>query len=273
MLGTSALPSQAIVTGFNLSQFAEYVQTSDEQPISGSFDFFSSIRYTDPTDLSFAFVFYNGVESFFPLDILFPSGSEFVAANLFNFSSLGELEAAFPDGTDYIYTITGGTLGTQAAFLDPLVSARRFVDDVPFLTGTTYSQLQGFDPSQSFTINFNGTSFDEIPGVFNSKSFSISLASGGGSIFDVSLDPWETSILLPANILDPNTSYNFSLGYVRSTSVSNAGFDGASSFGASFTTTTGSFTTGSIPVSTPEPSSIAGLGILGGGLLLKRRRK
>jgi hypothetical protein len=46
MLGTTALPSQAIVTGFNLSQFANYVQTSDEQPISGSFDFFSSIRYT-----------------------------------------------------------------------------------------------------------------------------------------------------------------------------------------------------------------------------------
>jgi hypothetical protein len=249
LLGATALPGRAVVTAFNLSQFADYVQTSNAQPVSGSYFFFSNLTYTDLTDLSSANVFYNNVESSFPLDTPLPSGSGFFVSALFNYSTLAELEDAFPDGTDYIYTISGGTLGTQAAIFQPDPPVRRFVDDVPFLTGTTYSQLQSLDPSRPFTVNFNGTSFDPILGVFNSKSFSISPALGGASIFNVSLDPSATSTLLPANILAPNTSYDFSLGYSRGTFVPSAGFPffGASSFGGSFTTTTGSFTTGPLP--------------------------
>ncbi|GCL52601.1 hypothetical protein NIES3804_41950 [Microcystis aeruginosa NIES-3804] len=258
LLGATALPSQAVVTSFGLSQSADYVQTSDAQPVSGSFSFFSSITYTDLTDLSVGEVFYNDVQSSFLLGEPLPSVSGFFVGALFDYSTRAELEAVFPDGTDYIYTISGGTLGTQAAVLDPLVSARRFVDDVPFLTGTTYSQLQGLDPSQPFTVNFNGTSFDSIPEVFNFKSFSIFNDASFESSFFVSLDPSDTSTLLPANTLAPNTSYSFSLGYARSTFGTagfdgNAGFDGANSFGVSFTTTIGSFTTGSIPPGTnPE---------------------
>jgi hypothetical protein len=247
LLGATALPGRAVITSYSLNQFADYVQTNNAQPASGSFDFFPTIRYTDSADLTGGGVFYNDVQSSFRLDTPLPSGSGFFISALFNYSTRAELEAAFPDGTDYIYTISGGTLGIQAAALDPFRPVRRFVDDVPFLTGTTYSQLQGLDPSQPFTVTFNGTSFAPIPEVFNSKSFSISPASGGASIFNVSLDPSDTSTLLPANILAPNTPYNFSLGYTRSTFVPNAGFGGASSFTSSLTTTTGSFITGSLP--------------------------
>ena len=252
LLGVAALPSKAVVTGFNLSQFADYGQSSNAQPVSGSYSFFANIGYTDLADLSSANVFYNNVQSSFPLGTPLPSGSEFFVGKLFNYSTQAELSAAFPDGTDYIYTIGGGTLGIQAEVFQPDPPLRRFVDDVPFLTGTTYEQLQGLDPSQPFTINFNGTSFDPIPGVFNSKSFRISPTLGGTPVFNVSLNPTDISTVLPANTLAANTSYNFSLGYVRSTLTSNAGFDGASSFGGSFTTTTGSFTTGSILGTTPS---------------------
>ncbi|GCL47825.1 PEP-CTERM sorting domain-containing protein [Microcystis aeruginosa] len=239
-------PSQAAITGFNLSQFADYTQTSNAQPNSGSFTFFPSINYTDEAALTSAFVFYNGTESSIPLDIMFPSGDEFVAAALLTYPTLEALEAAFPDGTQYIYTIVGGSLGTQAAVL-PTVPPRAFVNDVPFLTGTTFNDLQGFDPSQPFTISFNGTSlFPDI-----SKNFSI-LSTLGGTVFDVSLNPTDTSLLLPANTLAPNTSYEFELEYVESELLFDTGFNGAESFLGFFTQTTGTFTTGSIIGTTPD---------------------
>ncbi|WP_287729122.1 PEP-CTERM sorting domain-containing protein [Microcystis sp. M061S2] len=242
----ASTPSQAAITGFNLSQFADYTQTSNAQPNSGSFTFFPSIRYTDEAALTSAFVFYNGTESSIPLDSLFPFRDEFVAANLLTYPTLEALEAAFPDGTEYIYTIVGGSLGTQAAFL-PTVPPRAFVNDVPFLTGTTFNDLQGFDPSQPFTISFNGTSL--FPDIF--KNFSI-LSTLGGTVFDVSLNPTDTSLLLPANTLAPNTSYEFELEYVESDLLFETGFNGARSLIAFFTQTTGAFTTGSIIGTTPD---------------------
>jgi hypothetical protein len=242
----ASTPSQAAITSFSLSQFADYTQTSNAQPNSGSFTFFPSINYTDEAALTSAFVFYNGTESSIPLNILFPFGDEFVASKLLTYPTLEALEAAFPDGTEYIYTIVGGSLGTQAAVL-PTVPPRAFVNDVPFLTGTTYNDLQGFDPSQPFTISFNGTSlFPDI-----SKNFSI-LSTLGGTVFDVSLNPTDTSLLLPANTLAPNTSYEFELEYVESELLFDTGFNGAESLIAFFTQTTGAFTTGSIIGTTPD---------------------
>lgn len=242
----ASTPSQAAITSFSLSQFANYTQTSNAQPNSGSFTFFPNIRYTDEAALTSAFVFYNGTESSIPLDSLFPFGDEFVAANSLTYPTLEALEAVFPDGTQYIYTIVGGSLGTQAAVL-PTVPPRAFVNDVPFLTGTTFNDLQGFDPSQPLTISFNGTSlFPDI-----SKNFSI-LSTLGGTVFDVSLNPTDTSLLLPANTLAPNTSYEFELEYVESDLFFDTGFNGARSFLGFFTQTTGAFTTGSIIGTTPD---------------------
>jgi hypothetical protein len=52
LLGVGASSSEAVVTGFNLSQFADYVQTSNAQPVGGSFRFFPSLNYTDLEDFS-----------------------------------------------------------------------------------------------------------------------------------------------------------------------------------------------------------------------------
>jgi hypothetical protein len=74
----------------------------------------------------------------------------------------------------------------------------------------------------------------------------------GGTVFDVSLNPTDTSLLLPANTLAPNTSYEFELEYVESELLFDTGFNGAESLIAFFTQTTGAFTTGSIIGTTPD---------------------
>jgi hypothetical protein len=243
-------PAQAAITSFDLSQFAEYAQTSNAQPDSGSFLFFPSIQYTDLSDLSSAAVFYNNDEDLILLGNPLPSGDEFFKSKILYFSSQSELEAAFPNGTVYDYFIFGGTLGSQTGILQtPPVS---LLPNVPFLTGTTYSQLQGLDPGQPFTFNFNEAVFNSEFDNFPNIRFRIFPEIEGSAVFDIDLDPTATSTLLPANTLVPNTGYSFNLQFVQSLFALDAGFDGASSFQGFFSTTEGSFTTGSIMGTTPE---------------------
>jgi len=73
LLGVAALPSQAVVRSFHLAQFADYVQTSNAQPVSGSYNLTSLINYSDLADLNTANVnvlSFNG-QSSFPLSLNF----------------------------------------------------------------------------------------------------------------------------------------------------------------------------------------------------------
>ena len=178
-----------------------------------------------------------------------------------------QLAAAYPFGT-YPIAASGGTAGSVQSVLN--YSANYFTTAVPYITN--YSALNGLNPANSFTINTN--TFTPAPGTNNGYTFfTITNDATRQVVFNQGfLDPSTSSFLLVANLLAPNTKYDFELdfsdrvdgGYNTALGTfSEQGFD---------VRTDGSFTTGAVV--TPLPGALplfaTGLGALG---LLGWRRK
>jgi hypothetical protein len=67
-----------------------------------------------------------------------------------SFSTKAQLDAAFPAGS-YTLSATGGTSGPATATMS---SAQSFYPQtVPFLNGSTFSNLQGLNPALPFIFN------------------------------------------------------------------------------------------------------------------------
>lgn len=139
------------------------------------------------------------------------------------------------------------------------------------MTGTTYSDLQGFDPTLPFTFTWDG--FASIPETTSSPLlFNIVRTSDFLNVFNqFPLSNTSTSVLLPANTLESNTTYRFDLAY-RHDIATNTGFGTATGLATFSTRTFGQFTTAPASIGTPEPSSLLGLGLLGLGLSMRRTK-
>ena len=121
---------------------------------------------------------------------------------------------------------------------------------MPYFTGTTFDQLQGMNPAAPFQFNSNGYA---APGGINSplSFFGISRVSDGQLVFGALGTNTDTSLLLPANALEPETAYMASLVYSSRIATPNAGFNGATSEVAFDLRTDLQFTSGLVP----EPST------------------
>jgi hypothetical protein len=170
-----------------------------------------------------------------------------------NYGSLAEMNAVVPPNSVGTFAISGGTLGTQTANVyGPAVDL--FPEEIPYLTGNSYDLLQGMDPSKPLTLTVNG--FQAIDGVDYSQSYaSIYRVSDGYAFGGISGDNTQTEAVIPANTLQPNTTYDFVLTYLSRLSTPNAGFDGATAEIGFGKQTHVIFTT------VPEPSTCLLLGI------------
>jgi hypothetical protein len=196
-----------------------------------------------------------------------------VPGNNFNyaasFPTQAAMNAAFPLGNPYTFQISGGNLGTQSATLNTPATA--LFSAIPFLTASSYSQLQGLNPTLPDTIGING--FTPLAGTTDSFAFfTITRQSDNVVVFQQSfLNPSTTSIFVAANTLAAGSAYNIDLDYSSRITTPNAGFGTASSIMAFEQRTEIGFTTAT-ESAVPEPSSLA-LALLGAGMALVFQRR
>jgi hypothetical protein len=260
--------AQASVLFYDVFTNDLYSQVSNAQPSTAT-GFFAtaSLSFSNAGDVGNVQVVTGGSTS--PLTLTSAPGNNFNYAA--SFASQAEMDAAFPLGNPYTFQISGGTLGTQSASLNTPGTALNSV--IPFLTGSSYSQLQGLNAASPDTMGVNG--FAPVAGTTESFSFfTITRQADNAVVFQQSfLSPATTSIFLAANTLAAGTAYNIDLDYSSRITTANAGFGtGNSLIGFEQRTEIG-FVTGS---AAPEPSSfilaLMGIGMASIVLVFQRRR-
>jgi hypothetical protein len=180
------------------------------------------------------------------------------------------MNAAVPIG-DYAYTATNSvTSDSETATLDYTGDA--FASTIPALTAPTWSALNGLDPSTALTVGFN--TFTPGAGTTPGNGFVFfSISNPAGTVFtDGFLDPSSGSLLLPANTLLPNTTYNFELDFSDRQNDSDP-VSGVFTVIGSDLRDDGTFTTGSIGPATPEPDTWLLLGAAFAALAALRRHR
>jgi hypothetical protein len=251
--------SAGAITG-DIYNNAHYDQTSNSAP-AGPPSYFFSIGATQTAgNYTSATATDPGVGSPQSLPLIAPTQFNFSSPL---FSSLPNVQAAYPFGN---YSITA-TNGVSSATSVVNYTANYFTSAIPYLTN--YSSLNGFDPTKSFTVNFN--SFTKNAGASQGWTFFTVYNSTGAVFSDGFLDPSTTSVTISANTLMPGTNYSFELNFDDRLH----GFD---SINSNYTEqgfdvrTDGSFTTGVGAV--PEPSTWAMLlvGFAGIGFMAYRRK-
>jgi hypothetical protein len=258
LMGVTALPSRADITFYDVAKGRFYTQNSDNQPPTPSF-FGLDARLESDNPNDFDDVFIGGVTPSFEFFSLTPVSvgptDAFYRSPIFTDESI--FDATFPNGSSFNFDFLGGNLDGETASLI-LPNNLTYPAEIPFLTGGSFSALQGFDPSQSLTLTFNGFTLDPNAD-FNNIFFGIN------QTFDTeilrvfssgALPNTATSVLIPANTLQPNTDYFFNLDYVVGSQTGlfeNASGFNAGGFGDFRSTAIGDFTTGGFPVgTTPE---------------------
>lgn len=239
---TSWNPVRADIVLFDVQKSKTFVQTSNSQPVSPNSHAFYSQVIGSPGDFSSVTTTYAGAQS--PL-LYGVSGGTGTYIKFYASEPARDAEFTYP--STFQFQIAGGVLGTQVASINASSTAL-FSSSIPFFTGTTFTDLQGYNPSQNFTLTFASHSLQA--GASQAQTFlDIYDRDSGNNLFHSVLSPSATSILLPSGTLTPGKNYRADLAFANRIVANNAGFVTATSLNDYVVFTSASFT------SVPEPSS------------------
>lgn len=129
------------------------------------------------------------------------------------FQTEGAMDAKFPNNTSYTINLSGGTLGTLTQTVNVGVKA---FPDVPYFTGSVYSDLQDFDPTVGFDFVFATPSG-------NADLTIIEIEVNDDSPFEADVAASQTTISMPANALAEGQLYVGYADHVNVVPVSGAG--------------------------------------------------
>ncbi len=118
-----------------------------------------------------------------------------------DFQTEAAMDAVFPNNSNYTITVSGGSLGTLTQSVS--VGAKAY-PNLPYLVGSGYSELQAFNPINSFDFNFAAPSAEADLTI-------IEIEANGESPFEAFVDASQTTVNMPANTLSSGTVYE---GYV-----------------------------------------------------------
>ena len=171
-----------------------------------------------------------------------------------SFANQAQMDAAYPFGT---YTFNASGASPQSATLSYSVDA--FTSDIPALTASTFAALQGMNPANPFTFNFNSfTPNSNVNGAATFFTIFGALGSGG-------LSPSATSFVVPGGTLLPNTTYTSELDF--SDRISDTDPNGVPTLIGYDVRTDITFTTGAV---TPEPSQMIPMALAALGMAAAR---
>ncbi|HEY4312274.1 MAG TPA: PEP-CTERM sorting domain-containing protein [Pirellulales bacterium] len=220
----AAATARAQIDFYRFFKTDNYQQTSDAQPtVAESFVGNVDILFDDGLNLTPAQVSSTSPLSPMPLGLVAPGNLRFSQL----YASAAARDVDFPAGTSYDYQVTDGPVGPVDAVLNVPVKDL-FAPQVPYFTGTTYDQLQGLNPTNDFTLPFNGYATPDginTPLIF----IGINRVSDGQSVYGNSGPSTSTSFTIPGNTLEPGTQYDVSLVYSARIDTARAGFGGATS--------------------------------------------
>jgi hypothetical protein len=262
LVGTAARPARAEIIFYDLLKSKDYIQTGPSAPVApveydGNAGIASAVG-----DFTNASITSSSPISPYVLTIFPGDASWFIAL-----TTKAQLDADIPNGTTYTFNVSGGSLGTQSATLT-LPSTDKYAANVPYLTGGSYNALEGMNASAPLTLTFDP--FAAVSGAnFNFMIVDLYPAGNSQPLINADLANTASSYTLPANTLQPNTSYTFALSYFVNNFTLNGGFGHATEEYGYSESTFVNFTTG--PAAVPEPSTLALLA-LGGGVLVGWRR-
>lgn len=246
--------AHAAIGGYRTFKGAGYLQTSSAQPTEPiGFSADVDIIFDNPSDFTSAQVTSTSPLSPMTLDIPSPGFTWFPRG----YATAADRDLDFPTNATYEFQVSGGSLGTLSAFLST-PPTNLFPSEVPYFTGTTFDRLQDLNVAMPFQFEFNGYI---APAGTNEASifFGISRVADGQLVYGMSGPNTQTSFVIPANTLEPDTSYIVALDYSSRINAPNAGFSGATSV-VGF-----DLRTDILFMTVPEPSSLAliALGAMG----------
>jgi len=186
-------------------QFFEQTANNVQPPTPIEFGFSFGLFTDDPSD--FVSVVLNGAPGGPQASTLAGSDWAFFHAE----SSKAALDAAFPNQV-YTLSTSGGNLGTFNELVDLSVDPERYPNEVPFLTGNSFNDLQVMDPTQDITVTWNlpSSGGPQVTGV----GFRVGEEVSDNILFDFGTgDTSITSTVIPGNTLNPNESYFAALAF------------------------------------------------------------
>jgi hypothetical protein len=232
-LGVYLSPAEAAIDFYRVGKTMVYQQTSASQPTTPSSIYGGvDLATQSPADLTSARVFSTTTMPPSPVP-------EFILTEFFPgywgssqvYASLAEMDTNLPPGDTFGFLIEGGALGAQLALL-PLPATDLFAPDVPYLTGGTFNQLNGLDPTAPLTVTWN--SFAPLPEVTEAPIFfNIYRVSDGQSVVGTVVSNTVTSFEIPAGTLAENTAYKAVLDFSARANTIDSGFltaDGSNLF-------------------------------------------
>ena len=270
----AVLPTPAFaagVTGYHLTKFGNYEQTSNAAPLINTYAVELGLAIDEPTDATAATLTYSGPLSPLTLPLVAEGSFEFGSP----YPTETAMDAAFPNGIGYTFTIQGGTLGSQSAVLE-LPAATIWPSSVPYLIGDGYDRLVHMDVTQELTLT--RSSFVANPDANRSAVVIgvIDILAETQPFFRIEMDDFtQTSVTIPANTLRAGRDYEFTIQFSNIHTEDSNYFDGANAANTAFYTNDIRFRTPGVSAAAPEPTTCALLlpALAAFGLFRARRRK
>jgi hypothetical protein len=210
----------AVMPDWRLNKARNYNQSSDNTaPTSVVFwDVFSIVETRNQTDAGTVTLSGGGLSS----PVVFTQEEPGDWSYDKDYATEALLDAEFPDNQVFTITVSGGELGTISQEIN--LGAKSF-PNIPFLTGTVFSDLQSIDPTLSVDVDWNTPT--------NATNVSLLVSSlpneDGTELFDGNNLGVVTGSALPAGTLPAGFQ---AYGYLEFSNFLIAS-DGAGGFGAS----------------------------------------